>query len=218
MRIRFIGLVLGVAVVLGLGLLAAPPASANVAACPTVLPVLTPRPAGAPQSVQAQFAPGPGDTSYHLTDPCGGMFAMPPFQGVSPLSITSVPGMCNWGYGDIGVWQAGGHSYVVLSGFGLVMFHIFNVDDPYHPVALITQPFPANGTASTSVFPFQQNGHRYISVTMRGSRHRLWLVPLQRGRPGPPPVHEPAPTAPTGVPSTSISSRPTATATPTTPG
>ncbi len=105
----------------------------------------------------------------HLTHPCGGMFPEPPFIGVSPLAIAAVPGMCASGYGDIGVWQAGGHDYVVLSGFALRMFHIFQVDDPYNPVTLRTQPFPAGGTASTSVFPFPQNGNHYLSVTMRGA-------------------------------------------------
>ncbi len=105
----------------------------------------------------------------HLTHPCGGMLAEPPFLGLSPLSITAVPGMCANGYGDIGVWQAGGHSYVVLSGFSLRMFHIFNVDNPYAPVPLVSQVFPTGGTTSTSVFPFHQGANQYISVTMRGS-------------------------------------------------
>ena len=59
-----------------------------------------------------------------------------------------VPGMCSNGYGDIAVWQADGHSYVALSGFALAMFHIFNVDDPYNPVALRTMPFPTGGTTT----------------------------------------------------------------------
>ncbi|MGI8586290.1 MAG: S-layer homology domain-containing protein [Chloroflexia bacterium] len=105
----------------------------------------------------------------HLIHPCGGMDPQPAFYGLSPLSIAYVPGMCSSGYGDIGVWQAAGHSYVVISGFNLRMFHIFNVDDPYNPVALVTQPFPAGGTAGTSAFPFQQGGNRYVSITMRGS-------------------------------------------------
>lgn len=109
--------------------------------------------------------PSPG----HLTHPCGGMFAEPPVQGLSPLAIAYVPGMCNNGYGDIGVWQADGHSYVVLSGFALRMFHIFNVDDPYNPLTLRTQSFLPGGTTSTSVFPFRQGNNHYISITMRGT-------------------------------------------------
>src|SRR5437016_5470705 len=56
--------------------------------------------------------PGPSISPDHLTHPCGGMFSEPPFQGLSPLSIAYVPGMCSFGYGHIGVWQADGHNYV----------------------------------------------------------------------------------------------------------
>src|SRR4051794_19961314 len=94
----------------------------------------------------------PGDLSH----PCSGMYPEPPFEGVSPLSITYVPGMCANGYGDIAVWQADGHSYVALSGFALAMAHIFNVDDPYHPVTLRSMPFPSGGTTSTTIFAFKQ--------------------------------------------------------------
>ena len=123
--------------------------------------------AGPPPPAVAHLPARPDPT--HLTHPCGGMLPEPPYLGVSPLSITPVPGMCGNGYGDIGVWQAGGHSYVVLSGFSLRMFHIFNVDNPYAPLPLVTQLFPAGGTTSTSVFPFHQGANQYIAVTMRGS-------------------------------------------------
>jgi plastocyanin len=117
------------------------------------------------QSENPLFVPQPG----HLAHPCSGMSSEPPFQGLSPLAIAFVPGMCNDGYGDIGVWQANGHDYVVLSGFALRMFHIFNVDDPYNPVAVRTQLFPSGGDTSTSVFAFRQGSNHYVSVTMRGS-------------------------------------------------
>ena len=110
----------------------------------------------------------------HLTHPCGGMFGEPPFTGVSPLSITHVSGFCTSDvysspYGDIYAWQADGHSYVVLSGFALRMFYIINVDDPYNPVLLRTQPFPTGGTASTSVYTFKQGNNHFVTATMRGS-------------------------------------------------
>ncbi|HUS13652.1 MAG TPA: Ig-like domain-containing protein, partial [Chloroflexia bacterium] len=115
--------------------------------------------------------PGPN----HLTHPCPGMDPAPPFSGLSPLSITWANGMCDAGnvygsgYGDITVWQANGHDYVALSGFAKRAFHIFNVDDPYHPVLLISQVFPSGGTASTSIFAFKQGTTRYLSIGMRGS-------------------------------------------------
>ncbi|MDQ2810002.1 MAG: S-layer homology domain-containing protein [Chloroflexota bacterium] len=136
-----------------------------VAARPAALVAAQAEPAR-PESVAYRPAQ---PTPAHLTHPCGGMLPEPPYLGLSPLSITYVPGMCGNGYGDIGVWQAGGHSYVVLSGFSLRMFHIFNVDNPYAPVPLVSQSFPTGGTTSTSVFPFHQGANRYISVTMRGS-------------------------------------------------
>jgi hypothetical protein len=105
----------------------------------------------------------------HLTHPCSGMFPEPPFMGLSPLSIAWVSGMCSSGYGDIAVWQSNGHSYAALSGFALRMFHIWNVDDPYNPVHLVTQPFPSGGSASTAIFDFKQFGHDYLALTMRGS-------------------------------------------------
>ncbi|HKP52771.1 MAG TPA: S-layer homology domain-containing protein [Chloroflexia bacterium] len=117
--------------------------------------------------------PVPGGSPDHLTHPCGGMLAEPTFSGVSPLSIAYVSGMCGNGYGDIGVWQANGHSYVAQSGFAVRMFHIWNVDDPYNPQILITQSFPAGGTASTALFDFKQTTndvtHYYMAVAMRGS-------------------------------------------------
>ena len=45
-----------------------------------------------------------GKSPDGLTHPCGGMFAEPPFEGLSPLAIAYVPGMCNSGSGDISVW------------------------------------------------------------------------------------------------------------------
>src|SRR3954462_4166620 len=72
----------------------------------------------------------PRDAPDHLVHPCGGMYTEPPFMGLSPLSISWVPGMCSNGYGDIAVWQQDGHSYVAQSGFALRMYHIWNVDDP----------------------------------------------------------------------------------------
>jgi hypothetical protein len=117
--------------------------------------------------------PVPGRANPNLTHPCPGMLAEPLFSGVSPLSIAYVPGMCSNGYGDIAVWQANGHDYVAQSGFGLRMFHLWNVDDPYHPQILITQPFPSGGQASTALFHFKQiiNNvtHQYMAVTMRGT-------------------------------------------------
>jgi hypothetical protein len=135
--------------------------------------VLT-RPVAPGYTVQA--APPQPAAAPNLTHPCPGMFTEPPFSGVSPLSITWVPGMCapggdvyQAGYGDITVWQASGHSYVGIAGFAQRAFYIFNVDDPYHPALLVNQPFPAGGSASLSIFSFRQAGHRYLSYTMRGS-------------------------------------------------
>ncbi len=105
----------------------------------------------------------------HLTHPCSGFRPEPLFSGLSPLSIGTVPGMCSSGYGDIGVWRANGHDYVIQSGFAVRMFHLWNVDDPYNPAILRTQTFPAGGTASTAAAAFPQNGNNYIGVTMRGS-------------------------------------------------
>src|SRR5688572_8564644 len=114
--------------------------------------------------------PVPGGSSpNHLTHPCSGFRPEPLFSGLSPLSIGTVPGMCSSGYGDIDVWQANGNSYVLQSGFGQRMFHLWNVTDPYNPIALRTQAFPSGGTASTAAAAFPQNGNNYIGVTMRGS-------------------------------------------------
>jgi hypothetical protein len=127
------------------------------------------KPATAPDTPSAEErAPG------HLTHPCGGMFTEPPFTGVSPLAIAHVSGFCagdvySSPYGDPGVWQADGHNYVVLAGFAYRMFYLFNVDNPYTPVLLRTQPFPSGGTASTSAFAFKQGNNHYVSATMRGS-------------------------------------------------
>ncbi|MBF6613475.1 MAG: S-layer homology domain-containing protein [Chloroflexi bacterium] len=169
--IFLVALILGAATFLGLGLANAAGVPATISA-PTLLRTAV---AGLyqPDSYKGLSVPKPdaplGVQPDHLTHPCGGAFPEPPFQGLSPLSITYVPNMCNDGYGDIGVWQAGGHNYVVLSGFAQRMFHIFNVDDPYNPQVLRTQSFPAGGTTSTSIFPFRQGANQYVSVTMRGS-------------------------------------------------
>jgi hypothetical protein len=72
-------------------------------------------------------------------------------------------------YGDIYTWQADGHDYVALSGFGLRMFYLINVDDPYNPVLLYTMPFPTGGSAGTSVYTWKQGNNHYVSATMRGS-------------------------------------------------
>jgi hypothetical protein len=110
-----------------------------------------------------------------LTNPCPGLSPAPSFYGVSPLSITSVPGMCEtisklgngiWGYGGLSVWQAAGHSYVVLSGLYRRLFHLFNVDDPYHPQLLASPAFPPGGYISSAVFAFHQGINYYVSVTM----------------------------------------------------
>ncbi len=130
------------------------------------------------QPVSAGVPPVMNVQPHHLTHPCNSVLPMwgePPFAGVSPLSITYVPSIpCtadpySAGFGDITVWQANGHSYVGISGFARVMFHIFNVDDPYNPQLLITVPFPASGTASTSIYAFRQGNNHYLSDTMRGS-------------------------------------------------
>ncbi len=120
-------------------------------------------------NLQQPLPSGPSIGPDHLIHPCGGMFPEPPFQGLSPLAIAYVPGMCSFGYGDIGVWQADGHNYVVLSGFDLRLFHIWNVDDPYNPQLTSSLNFPSGGSASTSIFPFKQGSNHYVSVTMRGS-------------------------------------------------
>ncbi len=134
-----------------------------------LLIVTRPAAPGLTQPKPAPPPPAPG-----LAHPCSGIYAEPPFAGLSPLSITWVPGMCTndvyaAGYGDLTVWQAGGHSYVGIAGFAQRAFYIFNVDDPYHPQLLTTQSFPAGGSASLSIFAFQQHGTRYLSFTMRGS-------------------------------------------------
>jgi hypothetical protein len=102
------------------------------------------------------------------------MLPEPTFAGLSPLTIKYTSLSCTESYGDIGVWQANGHDYVILSGFSTRMFHIFNVDDPYNPVLLRTMPFPTGGSAGTSASWFKQrdiNGvqHYYVTATMRGS-------------------------------------------------
>src|SRR4051812_21150647 len=72
---------------------------------------------------------GEGD---HFSHPCGGMHPEPPFMGISPLSITSIPGGgCIRAIGDIGVYRTADHNYVVLAGYLERLFYIFNVDDPY---------------------------------------------------------------------------------------
>jgi hypothetical protein len=132
--------------------------------------IVVTRPDEPAYTVSAVAAPAPS----HLSHPCPGMLPEPPFSGLAPLSISWVPGMCTSdvyqsGYGDITVWQAGGHDYAGISGFAQRAFHIFNVDDPYHPVLLVSQLFPTGGTASTSIFAFKQGGSQFLSFTMRGS-------------------------------------------------
>ncbi len=102
------------------------------------------------------------------------MYAEPPFTGMSPIAIAHVANYCSGSvytdpYGDIYTWQADGHNYVALSGFGLRMFYLINVDDPYHPALLRTEPFPSGGSASTSVYTWKQGSNHYVSATMRGS-------------------------------------------------
>jgi hypothetical protein len=111
----------------------------------------------------------PGTNPSIPPHPCGGMSTTPPFSGVSPLSIAYVANMCSSGYGDIAVWQANGHSYVAQSGFGLRMYHIWNVDDPYNPVLLISKTWDSGGTASTALFHFHQFNHEYLATSMRGT-------------------------------------------------
>jgi hypothetical protein len=112
----------------------------------------------------------PGNNPSIPPHPCGGMASQPWFSGVSPLSIAYVPNNCVWGYGDIAVWQAGGHNYVAQSGFdGTKMYYLWNVDDAYNPVLLFSKPFPTGGSASTAVFHFHQFGHEYVATTMRGT-------------------------------------------------
>ncbi|HMA37030.1 MAG TPA: S-layer homology domain-containing protein [Chloroflexia bacterium] len=128
--------------------------------------VTRPAAAGAPAGVIGH-APLP-------PHPCSGIIPEPPFSGLSPLSITWVPGMCTTdayqaGYGDLTVWQAGGHSYAGIAGFAQRAFYIFNVDDPYTPVLLVNQGFPDGATTSTSIFSFHQGSTPYLSVTLRGT-------------------------------------------------
>jgi hypothetical protein len=111
----------------------------------------------------------PGGNHGDIPYPCGNITANPPFTGVSPLSIACIPGTPDWGYGDLAVWQANGHSYAAQSGFGYRMYYIWNVDDPYTPVLLFNKPFPSGGSASTAIFHFHQFGHEYMATTMRGS-------------------------------------------------
>ncbi|MEO8285878.1 MAG: S-layer homology domain-containing protein [Chloroflexota bacterium] len=109
----------------------------------------------------------PGSTEG-LTHPCGGMSPAPPHSGVSPLAIAWVPSNCG-NYGDIAVWQAGGHSYVAQSGWTGKMYHIWNVDNPYTPIILKTQAFPSGGNTSKAIFHFHQFGHEYLATAMSGS-------------------------------------------------
>lgn len=122
---------------------------------------------------QAQQSDGTLSPS-HLVHPCGGMFPEPPFTGLSPLSIAHVANRCTGSvysdpYGDVYAWQDGDHEYVALSGFGYRMFYLINVDDPYNPVLLRTEPFPSGGTAGTSVYVWKQGENHYVSASMRGS-------------------------------------------------
>ena len=113
---------------------------------------------------------GEGD---HFSHPCGGMHPEPPFIGISPLSITNIPGGgCIRAIGDIGVYQTDTHNYVVLAGYLERLFYIFNVDDPYNPVVESFVPFPTgstSGTATTSIRGFKQGNNYYVSTTLRGN-------------------------------------------------
>jgi hypothetical protein len=127
-----------------------------------------------PDSKPTKPEPGQQPSPNHLTHPCSGMLPEPTFAGLSPLTIEYTALNCTESYGDIGVWQANGHDYVILSGFSTRMFHIFNVDDPYNPVLLRTMPIPPGGSAGTSASWFKQrdiNGiqHYYVTATVRGS-------------------------------------------------
>ncbi|HMA37595.1 MAG TPA: hypothetical protein VKY74_24285, partial [Chloroflexia bacterium] len=125
-------------------------------------------PAPAPPA-PAGAAAGPSQ----IVHPCRGINPQPPFTGVSPLSLTWMLGMCNagtqWGYGDLGTWQAAGHSYVVISGYSWRAFYIWAVDDPYAPDLRAEVLLPQGGTTSTSVFAFRQGADHYVSFTLRGA-------------------------------------------------
>ena len=142
-------------------------ASANAGAVTGLPEAVQSKPAG---SLQDGPLPSLSRRPGHFQHPCGGMHPEPPFMGISPLSMSSVPtGGCTRAVGDPAVWQTADHSYVVLSGYLLRLFHIWNVDDPYNPVAVSTVPLPTGGTAATSIFDFKQGSNYYVSITMRGS-------------------------------------------------
>ena len=106
-----------------------------------------------------------------ISHPCSGMYPEPPFEGLSPITVTYPYVTCqtNGQMGDIATWQHGGHDYVGTSGFGGRLFFIYNVDDPYNPVLLRNEPRPAGSSASLSIFDWTQNGNQYLSVTTRGT-------------------------------------------------
>jgi hypothetical protein len=125
---------------------------------------------GAPPSGAQTKLWGKIGDSDHFSHPCGGMHPEPPFMGISPLSITSIPGGgCTRAIGDISSYRTAEHNYVVLSGYLERLFYIFNVDNPYNPIVQSIVPIPTGGTAATSIFSFKQGDNYYISTTLRGS-------------------------------------------------
>jgi hypothetical protein len=156
-------------VVLGLGIITPVLFASVYAAAPSPLKGGTLDKAAPPTGLQTKIWGKTGDGD-HFSHPCGGMHPEPPFMGISPLSITSIPGGgCTRAIGDIGSYQTAEHNYVVLSGYLERLFYIFNVDDPYNPVVESFVPLPVGGTATTSIFAFKQGDNYYISTTLRGS-------------------------------------------------
>ncbi|MDQ3928097.1 MAG: S-layer homology domain-containing protein, partial [Chloroflexota bacterium] len=156
-------------VVLGLGIITPIIFASVYAAVPGSLKGGTQDKAAPPTTLQTKVWGKTGDGD-HFSHPCGGMHPEPPFMGISPLSITNIPGGgCTRAIGDIGSYQTAEHNYVVLSGYLERLFYIFNVDDPYNPTVESFVPLPAGGTATTSIFGFKQGNDYYVSTTLRGS-------------------------------------------------
>ncbi|HYO50073.1 MAG TPA: S-layer homology domain-containing protein [Chloroflexia bacterium] len=156
-------------VVLGLGIITPVIFASVYAAAPSPFKGETLDKPAPPTGLQTKIWGKTGDGD-HFSHPCGGMHPEPPFMGISPLSITNIPGGgCVRAIGDIGSYQTAEHNYVVLSGYLERLFYIFNVDDPYNPVIESFVPLPAGGTATTSIFGFKQGDNYYVSTTLRGS-------------------------------------------------
>ncbi|HYP41953.1 MAG TPA: S-layer homology domain-containing protein [Chloroflexia bacterium] len=156
-------------VVLGLGIITPAIFASVYAAAPSPFKGETLDKATPPTGLQTKIWGKTGDGD-HFSHPCGGMHPEPPFMGISPLSITNIPGGgCTRAIGDIGSYQTAEHNYVVLSGYLERLFYIFNVDDPYNPVIESFVPLPTGGTATTSIFGFKQGDNYYVSTTLRGS-------------------------------------------------